>query len=599
MFSKIKKITKLYKKDFCYDIQIEDTSSYFSNGILSHNSTAIVESVVYSLFGQTTKKAKAEQVVNNRKKKNCFVEISFDINRDNYVVKRYRLHDEFGNKIFLLKNNVDISSEKMKDTQSLIESIIKISFKSFILSIVLSQEKMVGFAENDPIERRKIIESLLMYEFISKYSKVVRETLRIINPEIENQQNSYRDKKDTTTTLTSNLLKYVEKWETEEANKKNRIESLKRELEERKKINPNEELSKREELRKKLKEKETLVKIKEQYESSFFDSSSDIQKLKRKVAEKEKEIEEINKKPKNCPVCDNPKIKEEVFQDYLQKKITERDEAKNSLVTQEENSKNLKLKIDQHREEINSKTNEIVALKESILSKFSDEEIQHLREKITSIESEINVLSSQIVQQIEEDEYIKNTQVKIAEIEEQARNLKKKIKKLEGERGGFDWWREALGNSPSSMKSFCVNHILPSLDKYINYYLSFFGYDDINYNLDNELEETIIKDGEEITFGLLSGGEKRSVEISLVFALYEIVRLKMPDNINIIVLDEILSNYLDEVRTAGTLDLLSELENRGLSIFVIDHRNLIKENLDCKVINVVKEKDATSSLELS
>ena len=73
-----------------------------------------------------------------------------------------------------------------------------------------------------------------------------------------------------------------------------------------------------------------------------------------------------------------------------------------------------------------------------------------------------------------------------------------------------------------------------TINKYINYYLTFFGYD-ITYELDAELEDIIIKDGEDISFNQLSGGEKRSVEISLVFALYEIVKLKMPDNINIIV----------------------------------------------------------------
>lgn len=566
-----------------------------SNG--SGKSTAIVESVVYALYGQTTKKLKAEHVINNKNKKDCFVEISFNINQDEYVIRRYRNHGEKGNQLIFEKNGKDLSLEKIRDTQSLIEATIRISFKSFILSIVLSQEKMAGFAENEPIERRKIIESLLMYDFISKYNKVAKEALRIIKPEIETLSSTYRDKNETANTLTNNLLSYVDKWETEESTKKNRVKELTKELDEWKKINPTEELKHREELRKKIREKDTLVNSKEQFEDSVLSATSNLQKLKPKLAEKEKEIAEISLNPENCPTCGSA-IKDDLFKKYLQKRIDERDEFKNSISVAKDNISNLKEKISNYESLIKNKTNEIVALSESVFSDLSDEEVGHLREKITSTESEISVLNSQTTHSIEEDEYIKNTQKKVEEIKQQSLKLKKKINKFQEEQSYFEWWKDALGNSPNSMKSFCINHVLMSLNKYINYYLGFFGYD-MSYNLDAELEDAIIKDGENTTFGQLSGGEKRSVEISLVFALYEIVRLKMPDNINIIVLDEILSNYLDEVRVAGTLDLLSELERRGLSIFVIDHRNLIKENLDCKVINVLKDKDGFSSLELS
>ena len=181
-------------------------------------------------------------------------------------------------------------------------------------------------------------------------------------------------------------------------------------------------------------------------------------------------------------------------------------------------------------------------------------------------------------------------------IKKEAKDIRLKMKRLEHDAHLFEWWKEALSNSPSSMKTFSVNQILISLNKYINYYLNFFGFN-ITYSLSAELNDTITKDGEEIPFGALSGGEKRSVEISLVFALYEIVRIRLPDNINIIVLDELLSRYLDEVRITDALGILNELEERQLSIFVIDHKNLIKESLNCKTINITKGKNGFSTLE--
>lgn len=591
--------------DDIYTIPLADTGITLISGLNhkdggsngSGKSTAIVESVVYALFGQTTKKLKAEQVVNNKIKKDCFVEISFNINQDSCLIRRYRQHSKFENALVFEKNGVDISAEKIRETQKLIESTIKISFKSFILSIVLSQEKMAGFAENDPIERRKTIENLLMYDFISKYHKAIKETLRIIKPEIESLRRTYKDKKETVNTLASNLLSYVERWENSEKTKSNRVKELKDELDGWKEINPSEEVKEREDLRKRKEEKENSINKKEAFEESLFTAIGDLKKLKNKLKLKSEEIEEINKNPENCPVCGNT-IKDKLFKDYLQKRINERDELQELINMQKENIKDLKAKIRKYERKIEQKVQEIIELNKKIYVNLSDEEIYNLQEKITSAESEINVLESQIETPIEEDKYIINTQDEIEKNKLEYKRIYKKIQRLEKEQTHYEWWRDALGNSPNSMKSFCVNHVLKSLNKYINYYLDFFGYD-ISYELNAELEDIIIKDDEQTTFNQLSGGEKRSVEISLLFSLYEIVRLKMPDNINIIVLDEILSNYLDDVRITGALEILSDLEKRKLSIFVIDHKNLIKESLDCKMIEVIKNKDGFSSLELS
>ena len=71
----------------------------------------------------------------------------------------------------------------------------------------------------------------------------------------------------------------------------------------------------------------------------------------------------------------------------------------------------------------------------------------------------------------------------------------------------------------------------------------------------------------------------------------------MPDEINIIVLDELLSTNLDDVRITSGVDILSELASRELSVFVIDHKNYLKDNLECKTLNIIKDKDGTSRLE--
>jgi DNA repair exonuclease SbcCD ATPase subunit len=533
-----------------------------SNG--SGKSTAIVEAIVYAIFGTTTKDLKANQVVNNKAKQDCYVEICFSIKKDTYVIKRYREHSEFKTALFFEKNGTDITREKIRDTQNLIESIILVGFKSFVLSIVLSQENIANFAKDDPIERKKIIENLLMFDWISRYHKGVKEILRKINAELEAQKVVIAEKEKTVNTLVTQLMNYVEKWEADQESKKKRIAEL---------VSTD--------LDSKLAEQSDLHLRAEEQLTAWNKHDWNRKNLSAQFDESDEEVKDIQhqmklKKP-TCFVCGSL-----VSSEHLLKHATQKLEAL-AVIGDE-------LKLETELYQTSKNEYDLTCRRAAIV----DAEV----DRLTKIKTERDVLESQINRIIEEDGYVISAQAKVAEVKAELRKAKRKANKLEEEFKYYDWWKVALGNGPTSIKTFCVNYILTSLNKYIKYYLDFFNYD-VSYSLNAELQDAIIKDDEEVTFAALSGGEKRSVEITLIFALYEIVRLRLPDNINIIVLDELLSNYLDDVRITGALEILSEFEKRGLSIFVIDHKNLVKESLDCsRIINIVKDKDAVSSLEI-
>ena len=62
--SKIKTIELMDFKDTLYDIQVAEVHQYYTNGIVSHNTTLTVDSIKYLLFGKTTKTDKNEEVFN-------------------------------------------------------------------------------------------------------------------------------------------------------------------------------------------------------------------------------------------------------------------------------------------------------------------------------------------------------------------------------------------------------------------------------------------------------------------------------------------------------------------------------------------------------
>jgi hypothetical protein len=62
--SPVTKIEKLDFKEDLYDIQVDEVHQYYSNGIVSHNTTFSIDSFKFLLYGKTTKTDKNEQIFN-------------------------------------------------------------------------------------------------------------------------------------------------------------------------------------------------------------------------------------------------------------------------------------------------------------------------------------------------------------------------------------------------------------------------------------------------------------------------------------------------------------------------------------------------------
>lgn len=565
-----------------------------SNG--AGKSTCIVDTITYALYGKTTKKLNAEDIINNINKKDCYVELSFTINKDEYLIRRYRSHSDFGNLLTVHKNGNNISLEKAKDTQSLLESIIKINYQSFVSSIVLSQEKISNFAESDETDRKKVIENLLMYDFISKYHKTSKVMIRRLRPTLEAEKSKLKNKKETIEALTKNLFSYIENFEKKEEQKESRRNEIKLKLKEYKSIDVEKELDIRNKVQNLKNKKSSLEGDIESLEESIENNNGRLSKLKNKISQKEEELSEIEENPDKCPVCGTIKKDSDNIKKFIKSKKDEIDEIKNSIRDITNKNEDSKIKLKECKGDLTKLNEEIKRTSSSVNINFTDKEISDIQDFAKDLESELKLLNG--VVNIEEDEFIIKSKDQIRLAKEEAKKTNKKIKRMNEEYSHLMWWREALGNSQDSLKSFCINYILQSLNKYINYYLKFFNFD-IEYKLNEELKDTIFKNGIEYKFNQLSGGEKRSVEISLVFALYEVVRLKMQDKINVIVLDELLSWRLDDVRIDSIMEILSELESRNLLVFVIDHKNSMRENLTCKTMTIIKDKNEFSSIEIT
>jgi len=87
--SNVKSIELLEKRDTLYDIQVAKVQQYYSNDMVSHNTTFSVDAIKFLLFGRTTKTDKNEQIFNTYTDKNTLVVRGmFEIEGQETIIER-------------------------------------------------------------------------------------------------------------------------------------------------------------------------------------------------------------------------------------------------------------------------------------------------------------------------------------------------------------------------------------------------------------------------------------------------------------------------------------------------------------------------------
>lgn len=147
--------------------------------------------------------------------------------------------------------------------------------------------------------------------------------------------------------------------------------------------------------------------------------------------------------------------------------------------------------------------------------------------------------------------------------------------------------------SDKGFKTFVVNKYIPVLNRYVNEYLDLL---EAHYRLkfDAELNEKIVARGyERLSYDSFSSGEKARCDLALLFAFLELSKRKNSVDSNLLVLDEVADNSLDRNGVYGVLNIINRLKAKGYTVYVISHRDEIKDEFD---VTLEATKDTFSRL---
>lgn len=179
--SKVKSIELLpYKKDL-YDIDVAEVKQYYSNGIVSHNSS-LFSALSYCLFDKCERAYKGYDVLNN-KSDTFHCKFNFTINNKDFFIEKTgikKFNKQTGKNTVKVNidfwtiddngNIVSLNGENRDETNAIIRTYIG-TYDDFIMTALSIQNKYSGFVEMGQSERKDLLVKFLdleIFDFLYK-----------------------------------------------------------------------------------------------------------------------------------------------------------------------------------------------------------------------------------------------------------------------------------------------------------------------------------------------------------------------------------------------------------------------------------------------
>ncbi len=541
--------------------KIKHTLIVGSNGA---GKSTMLDALSFALFGSPYRNINKPQLVNTINKKNCVVEVEFDIGKARYKVIRGISPGIF--EIWKNGNLINQSSHAKEYQKMLEQNILKLNHKSFHQIVVLGSSSFIPFMQLPQGHRRDVIEDLLDINVFSKMNMILRErnsllkeTIKEIGHKIELNESKREAQKKYIKDL--NRINTSHRKEKEEQIKE--LNELIEKLQEE-----NNEMVVQVNSRKPILEKD--LKINHDTKQTLLQDQGHIAS-EIKTLVKHAQFYEQNC---SCPTC-LQEISDDLKLTAIQNakaKAKELSSRKGDLADKASKVNDLLKKLEDEFKEIN-------ALQSKINSNVQT--ITTYQKSITSIESELSKMNSStgdIAKAAEELQKLENEREKLlnekfAASEEFSYNMVKS---------------EMLKDS--GIKTKVIKQYIPVINKLVNQYLQVLDFF-VSFQLDEQfVEEIRSRYRDTFSYDSFSEGEKQRIDLALLFTWRQVARMMNSVSTNLLILDETFDASLDHEGVENLMKILYTLSD-DTNVFVISHKGEILEGKFEKKIEFKKEQN--------
>ena len=504
--------------------------------------STFLDAITFSLFGKPFRNINKPQLVNSINEKDCVVEIEFVVGKKNYKIIR-----GIKPNIFEIHCDGELLNQdaKAKDYQDMLEKLIlKMNYKSFTQIVILGSTNFTPFMQLSAGERRAVIEDLLDIQIFSAMNQIVKSKVH----DLKDEGAKLKIQIDTT---------------------REKIELHKRHLDELKKNNKEIIDAKKLEITQNKEQISTILfdvaVLEDKIETLLTDITDDEASTKKlsKFTQLEAKIENnIGKLEKDiefysvnstCPTCDQSINNKDEKVTACNHKIGELNEGLSKL-----------------KKESDVVTERIKAIK------GIQKEIQKLQQELTS-KNTSSFQTTKYIRKLENE--ISALQTKPAmsdDFKAQSKQLLNDLQKYNDARKSvaeqsqhYDIVSQLLKDG--GIKSKIIKQYVPVINKLVNKYLAAMDFF-VNFTIDEEFKESIkSRHRDDFSYENFSEGEKKRIDLALLFTWRAVAKLKNSVNTNLLIFDEVFDGSLDVNGTEEFMKLINML-NENTNIFVITHK---------------------------
>jgi len=532
-----------------------DFEKYHTNLIIGTNGagkSTMLDALTFVLFNKPFRKINKSQLINTVNEKDCVVEIEFDINNREYLIRRGikpNIFDIEVNGEALHKQSDDRTNQKILE-----ETILKVNYKSFTQIVILGSSTFVPFMQLTGANRREVIEDLLDIRIFSAMNNIIRENMRVRRDQIKSLDLKKENIKDKMSMQENFIKELEEQGKNNIENNKKKIKTLS--IENDTHIEKNEFVEA--DISDLVKEQEVVAGAGEKLVK--------LNNLKGKITQKVSTITKEHKfftENKVCPTCT-----QDIEEEFRVNRIADvQNKAKDLKKGFEELEETIKLEQDRERQ-FTKLSKEITKLNHGISQ--NNTRISLNQRRIRELEDEIQTLTDKF----------KNRNTEHEKLTEFKDNLEKTTDNLSSKREEIVYYDFAYSLlKDDGVKTKIIKKYLPFINQQVNRYLQLMDFY-INFTLDEEFNETVKSPiHEDFSYSSFSEGEKMRIDLALLFTWREVARVKNSVNTNLLIMDEVFDSSLDGFGTEEFLKII-RFVIKDANIFVISHKTDLHDKFE-------------------
>lgn len=529
--------------------------------------TSIIQAVTFGLYNRSINNIPKNKLINSINGKQTVVEVEFTSNQIDYKVVRGIKPNVFQ----IYKDDKLINEDaNSRDYQAVLENqILRMSYKTFIQTVMIGMSNFTPFMELSSNDRRIVVEDLLGVGVLTTMNNLVKDHIANINQQINDLTNQIMVKK---TQAQGELAIY----DTLVANQKKNNESLQKQRNQH--IKDIEKHNKAiDKLNAQLNKLQPTVQKYDVFKTGLQTVISEQGKLRGLISKVQQDQQFIESND-HCPLCH-----QQIDDEYR------------ASITATNNDRQQKL---------NAKLSQIEARLQSLYEKQDKfikviEKNNELHGSIREHNSAITLLNNQVVEVDQQlasntsNEQLDAQKQKVEQIVFDGNELTKQRNDLLDQKGLYDQCANLLKDN--GIKAAVVNQYLPIINQMINKYLADMDFF-LSFEIDNQFNETLKARGrDDMTYQNLSQGEKRRLDMAILFTWRYIAQLRNSCSCSNIFIDEVLDSSLDAAGIESIMKLFRSFTDSN--IFVISHREGVQELDFDRILTIEKRNQFSTILE--